>query len=314
MTATIRPPPPGEPAVTSPELQRLVDLARDQPLPPLRRDPGAVFTGFAAARRRQRTVVAAVAGGLLAAGLAAFALVRLDVFAARTAGPSGQIAEFVAPAADPPRAVQPRPPALASHIRITPEGDAPGPTVLGPWSIGLAPGTYAVEVDPHPGDETLRARTAGGSVELHHGRVHIVVGADHTEARLEHGVATWVAPLGERTPLTVPAEPVPTDIPAAPDPAELARRAEAQLTAGRRDAAIKLLTQLVTLHPTHTTARSALMDLAGLLKTDGRPDEARCAYRLYLTRYSGKAQLADEVERALARLGDGPACRGLRPR
>ena len=163
MTATIRPPPPGEPAVTSPELQRLVDLARDQQLPPLRRDPDAVFAGFTAARRRQRTIVAAVTGGLLAAGLAAFALVRLDMFAARTTGPSGQIAEFVAPAADTPRAVQPRPPSLAQHIRITPEGDAPSPTVLGPWSIGLAPGTYAVEVDDHPGAELLRARSAGGA-------------------------------------------------------------------------------------------------------------------------------------------------------
>jgi hypothetical protein len=311
MTVNIRPPPHDEPAVTSPELQRLVDLAKAQQPAPLRADADAVFAGFTAARRRQRTTMAALAGGLLAAGLAALALTRLDVFATRTASPSGQVAEYAAPAADAPRNVQQRPPTLAAQIHIVAEGDAPSPTVLGPWLIGLAPGTYAVDVDDHPGDELLRARSAGGTVELHHGRVHILVGADRTEARLEHGVATWVAPLGDRTPLTVPVEPVPADIPTA---SELARRAEAQLTAGKRDAAIKLLTQLVTQHPGHATARSALMDLAGLLKTDGRPDEARCAYRLYLSRYSGKAQLADEVEKALARLGDGPACRGLRPR
>lgn len=312
MTSPFRPPNHDEPAVTSPELRRLVDLARDQPLPPLRAAPEAVFAGVDAARRRQRLVLT---GGLLAAGIAALALVRLDVFATRTTSPSGQVAQHVATTADVPRTAVPRPPTLASQVRIVAEGETPSPTVLGPWSVGLAPGTYSVEVDDHPGDEQLRARSAGGTVELHHGRVHILVGADHTEARLETGVATWVAPLGERTPLTPPAaEPVPSDIPAPPDAADLARRAEAQLTAGRRDAAIKLLTQLVTVHPNHPAARSALMDLAGLLKSDARPNEARCAYRLYLSRYSGKAQLADEVEKALARLGDGPACKGLRPR
>jgi len=310
MTASIRPPPHDEPAVTSPELQRLVDLARDQHAPPSRASADAVFAGFTAARRRQKSY--AIAGGLLAAGLAALALTRLDVSATQTTGPSGQVAEFTAPAQDTPRTARPVPPRLATQIHIVPEGDTPTPTVLGPWSVGLAPGTYAVEVEDHPGDDVLRARSAGGSVELHHGRVHIMVGADHTEARLEHGVATWVAPLGDRKPLT--SEPVPADIPAPPDPGELARRAEAQLTAGKRDAAIKTLTQLVTQHPHHSASRSALMDLAGLLKTEDRTDEARCAYKLYLTRYSGKAQLADEVEKALARLGDGPACKGLRPR
>lgn len=311
MIMSIRPPPHDEPAVTSPELQRLVDLARDQPLPPLRSNADAVFAGYTAARRRTWTLAAA--GGLLAAGLAALALTRLDV-APQSAGPSGQIAEYTAPAPDVPRAARPAPPRLAEQVHIVPQGDAPSFTVLGPWLVGLAPGTYAVSVDDHPGDEVLRARSAGGSVELHHGSVHIVVGADHTEARLEHGVATWVAPLGERKPMTVGGEPVPADIPPPPDASELARRAEVQLTAGKRDAAIKTLTQLVNQHPNHSAARSALMDLAGLLKTENRTDEARCAYKLYLSRYSGKAQLADEVQKALGRLGDGPACKGLRPR
>lgn len=314
MTTSIRPPPhdqADEPAVRSPELQRLVDLARDQPLPPLRAGADAVFAGFVATRRRHRTL--AVAGGLLAAGLAALALTRLDL-AARTTSPSGQVAQFTAPASDAPRSARPVPARLAEQVHIVPEGDTPTPTVLGPWSVGLAPGTYAVEVDDHPGDEVLRARSAGGSVELHHGSVHILVAADHTEAKLVHGVATWVAPMGERRPLTVAGEPVPADIPPSPDPAELARRAESQLTAGKRDAAIKTLTQLVSQHPHHSAARSALMDLAGLLKSENRTDEARCAYTLYLTRYSGKAQLADEVQKALDRLGDGPPCKGLRPR
>jgi len=311
MTASIRPPPPDEPAVTSPELQRLVDLARDQHAPPSRASADAVFAGFTANRRRQKSF--ALAGGLLAAAaLAALALTRLDLTATQTTGPSGQVAEFTAPAQDAPRTARHVPPRLAAQIHIFPEGDTPTPTVLGPWSVGLAPGTYAVEVDDHPGDDVLRARSAGGSVELHHGRVHIMVGADHTEARLVHGVATWVAPMGDRKPLTT--EPVPADIPPPQGASELARRAETQLTAGKRDAAIKTLTQLVNQHPNHSAARSALMDLAGLLKSESRTDEARCAYKLYLSRYTGKAQLADEVEKALTRLGDGPACKGLRPR
>jgi hypothetical protein len=310
----IRPPQHDEPAVLSPELQRLVDYARDQPTPPLRVGADAVFAGYTAAKRGQRRVALVAVGGLLAAGLAAFALVRLDQAGPVVTGPSGQVAQHMAPGPAEPRPVAPPPAVLDPAVRIVAEGETPSPTVLGPWLVGLAPGSYAVEVDDHPGDETLRARSAGGTVEVHHGRVQILVGAAHTEARLEHGVATWVAPLGERTPLTVPDEPVQKDIPAAPDASELARRAEAQLTAGKRDAAVKLLTQLVNQHPGHPAARSALMDLAGLLKGEGRTDEARCAYRLYLGRYPGKAQLADEVEKALARLGDGPACRGLRPR
>jgi tetratricopeptide (TPR) repeat protein len=312
MTVEIRPPAAEEPAVRSPELQRLVLLAQDPPLPRLRGDVAAVHAAVDATRRRRRGL--ALVGGLgLAAGLAALALTRV---APPPTSPSGHVAQDMSPEPAPP--ARPPAPALAAAVRITAEGDAPGPTVLGAWEVGLAPGRYAVEVDDHPGDEVLRARSPGGSVELHHGRVHILVAASHSEARLEHGVATWVAPDGARSPLAAPsgAAPAPPDAPAdAPvDPSALARRAEELLRAGKRDAAIKLLAQVSTAHPQHPTARQALLDLGRLLKAEGRTDEARCAYRLYLGRYSGKAQLADEVEKALARLGDGPACRGLRPR
>jgi Flp pilus assembly protein TadD len=94
----------------------------------------------------------------------------------------------------------------------------------------------------------------------------------------------------------------------------LARRAEALLTAGQRDRAIAVLTQITRLHAHEPAARAALLDLAPLLKAAGRVDEARCAYRLYLERYPGKAQLGDDVRKALDRLGDGPACNGLSPR
>ena len=75
-----------------------------------------------------------------------------------------------------------------------------------------------------------------------------------------------------------------------------------------------MLTQITRLHAHEPAARAALLDLAPLLKAAGRVDEARCAYRLYLERYPARAQLADDVRKALDRLGDGPACDGLDPR
>ena len=194
---------------------------------------------------------------------------------------------------------------------------APGPELLarGPWDVELAPGRYTVTVDPHADAEPLRLHAGGGVVEVTHGRVQLSVAGDRVEVALREGVAVWVAPDGARSPLAP--EDVPEDSSATPPtegPAELARRAEAQLAAGKRDAAAALLRQLVTGHPASPQARTGLLDLAGLLKTDGRVDEARCAYALYLARYPGQEQLAGEVRRALDRLGAGPACRGLRPR
>jgi RNA polymerase sigma factor (sigma-70 family) len=60
---------------------------------------------------------------------------------------------------------RPRPPApRRAQVHIVAEGDTPTPTVLGPWSVGLAPGTYAVEVDDHPGDDSCApARPAAPS-------------------------------------------------------------------------------------------------------------------------------------------------------
>ncbi len=170
----------------------------------------------------------------------------------------------------------------------------------------------------------------------------MIVGASHTEVALQTGVGVWVAADGRRDALTPspaatltpapegpaagtstgPSAHSPAEGPSAHSPAEgpsalevsaLARRAEELLTSGKRDAAIKLLSQIVTAYPEHPAARAALLDLAPLLAAAGRVDEARCAYRLYLARYPGKPQLADQVEKALARLGEGRKCRGLKP-
>lgn len=321
-----------EPAVHTPELRALVDLARAQPPRPAPADEfERLHRGVAAARQAQTRRYAAFGGLALAAGLAALALTRLDLGMSDRAGPSGHVAQDMSqvPAAH-EAAVRPLGPVLADGVRVVAAADeTPTPTVLGPWEVGLAPGRYEVEVADHPGPELLRARSAGGTVELHHGRVEIVVAGSATTATLREGVATWIAPDGARSQLTAPAA-VATDVatgtdatttdvtppnsPAEPDVRLLARRAEDLLTAGKRDPAIKVLTQIVTQHPHEPAARGALLDLAPLLKAAGRVDEARCAYQLYLGRYAGKAQLADEVQKALGRLGEGPACRGLKPR
>lgn len=348
MKPDIRPAQPDEQAVHSPELMRLVELARAQPLPPTRQSADALHAAFLAARGAQRRRLGALAGLAVAAALAALALARLDLGLSQGTGPTGHVAEHMAPGTAP---LQPLGPVLAAGVRVVAASDdTPSPTVLGGWEVGLAPGRYTVEVDEHPGPELLRARASGGTVELHHGRVQVVVGAARTEVALQHGVGTWVAKDGARSALrpASAADPDPTATPPAaaasdaadPDPTAappaaaadrdadatnpardpavdvnaLARRAEALLTDGKREAAIKLLTQIVSAHAQHPAARGALLDLGPLLRAAGRVDEARCAYRLYLERYPGKPQLADQVAKALARLGDGPDCRGLKPR
>ena len=327
----------------SAELARLVALAQAQPLPRLRNDTERLHAGFLAARQARNRRLSRVGGVALAAGLAALVLVRADLGALGSTSPIGHVAQDMSrqPAAN--GVVEA--PRLATGVRVVARGQAtPAPTVRGPWEVELAPGSYEAEVEPHPGPELLRARSAAGSVDLHHGRVEIVVGASQARANLREGVATWVAPDGQRSELTAtPATPATPDAatphvatphaatphvatphvatpPTADAPGEgsdvraLARRAEALLTSGQRDGAIAVLTQITRLHAHEPAARAALLDLAPLLKAAGRVDEARCAYRLYLERYPARAQLADDVRKALDRLGDGPACDGLDPR
>ncbi len=93
---------------------------------------------------------------------------------------------------------------------------------------------------------------------------------------------------------------------------ELVRLAEVAMAENRRGDAIAVLTQLVRSHGASPAARTALLDLGRLLRDAGRRDEARCAYRSWVARWPGDGMRAD-VERALDALGDGPACRGLRP-
>ncbi|HEY0134688.1 MAG TPA: tetratricopeptide repeat protein, partial [Nannocystis sp.] len=283
----------------SDELESLVALAQAQPLPRLRTDADRLHAGFLAARQARTRRLSLVGGVALAAGLAGLMVVRADLGADHATSPIGHVAQDMSP--EPASSAVVEAPRLATGVRVAARGEATPPTVRGPWEVELAPGDYEAEVEPHPGPEVLRARAAGGTVELHHGRVEIAVAASEAHATLRDGVATWVAPDGKRSELkTAAAAAKPTVEPAdagtdVSDVRALARRAEALLTAGQRDRAIAVLTQITRVHPHEPAARAALLDLAPLLKAAGRVDEARCAYRLYLERYPGKAQLADDV-------------------
>lgn len=306
MSPDLRPPDHDEPAVRSPELLRLVQAARSAPAPVLKVSSDAVFAGFQARRRDARRLYVGV--GLAAAAAVALLWARPSFMSSRTGTLEPVATNTVVEAA------HTAPPALAATVRVVAE-EGPPAVVRAPWQVELADGRYDVTVAAHAGPELLQVDTAGGTVEIAQGRVVIVVAGTRTEALLRTGVATWIAPDGARTPLAV--APVGDDdetLDPAAGPSELARHADALLAAGRRDAAIRVLDRLVSAHPDSPPARAALLDLARLLKAAARTDEARCAHALYLERYPGKEQLADEVEAALARLGPGPACDGLRPR
>jgi hypothetical protein len=310
----IRPPDPDEPAVFSPELRRLVEFVRASPVPIVKVDVAAISAAVDERRRGRRR-------GLVALACAAAAVIALVSVRSTMSVKPGSGAPVLRTMTEEPLALAPAPtppapveaaPVLAPGVRAVAEA-GPAPTVRGPWEIELPPGTYELTVDAHAGPEVLVARTPTGVVEVTQGLVSVTVAGDRTVAELQTGVAVWVAPDGARTPLGPTLEPVPTDMPQAPGAAELARRAEALLAAGKRDAAVPVLRQLVTTYPQSAAARGGLIDLARIFKSDGKVDEARCAYTLYLSRYAGKEHLEGDVRQALDRLGDGPTCRGLRP-
>ena len=308
-------PPEDPPAVSTPQLRVLVELARSQSVPVRRRDLDAIHAAVLAARLARRRRVVAYATLAVAAALAALVVVRLDLFRDRApeqnlAISTGSIDHVAQDMPSGPASTVTAPPTLSAGARVLADSSAtPNPTVIGPWEVALAAGRYTVEVDEHPGAEALLLHAQDGTLELHHGSVLMIVGAARTEVELRTGVGVWVAADGRREPLLVPTAAAPTS----PDVSALARHAEELLTAGKRDAAIKQLGQIVTLYPQHPTARTALLDLAPLLGAAGRVDEARCAYHLYLARDPGTPQLADQVRKALARLGEGRGCHGLKP-
>jgi hypothetical protein len=209
---------------------------------------------------------------------------------------------------------------LDPSIRIRSDHAAEPPRVLGPWSIALDTGSHELMVQPIA-DRALRIELPERTLELVHGSmsIELVAGAPHAAVvRLESGIAAWIEADGTRVQIEVerielPGEPTLEPVVSEPSAAELAREAERKLIAGQRDEAIGLLRKLVRKYPKAPQARTALMDLAAQERMAGDADRARCAYQLYLERWP-HSEVRAEIDKQIAKLGEGPSCRGLDPR
>ncbi|MBK8263003.1 MAG: tetratricopeptide repeat protein [Nannocystis sp.] len=304
----------------SPELRRLIQGMRArQPLPVVKVTADQIYARWSDRREQRRRRVRRALAGVAAAAVIILGVARAErsVFSDSTIAPSAPARQLVAGADAPgldahaaPLEITPQqdptPPAppLDRDIHLSPRGPGvPAPEVLAARVLRLGVGAYLIDHDGAP----LRVHTVDGELELHAGVYVVAVAADRTEIQIERGAATWIA--GGPASASAAARPLK---PAA-SPAELARIAEAHLTAGRREQAARALRRLLLTYPDAEESQRGLLDLARLHRTLGEPDEARCAYQLYLDRHP-KAPLRGEVTAALDRLGPGPTCRGLRPR
>ena len=313
-----------EPAVRHPGLQMLVDAARAQPTPLASLDAETLHAAWRAhrARRRARIATLAVAAAVLL-GLAALTPRLLEPTPSPSES-SGTVAETREPAPPttqpssdraPETTVTPEdaPPRLAAGVEVTrlPGTDpAAAVEITGAHALRLPAGEWSV--DSHV-SETVEVGIPDGTLELHGGHVQVRVAADVAHAEVLRDEVIHVDLEGRRTPLH-PGAPTDAATPsrARPTAEALAAEAEAHLAAGDRAQAIASLRRLVTTYPRSATARTGLIDLGRLLEASGRKDEARCAYAVFLERWPGHA-LSGDVSRASTALGEGPACKGLRP-
>ncbi|MFV8750966.1 tetratricopeptide repeat protein [Nannocystaceae bacterium ST9] len=317
---------PNEPMPVRPALRAFVEAARAQPIAPTRLSAHEVQRAWAADRRERKTERKLLAVGV-SIGLAAAALVGLITtsLGAWIDGPSepDEIASSVEP--DSPSSIETPPVAsLDPAIRVRSAADE-SPRVLGPWSIALERGHHEIAVEPSPGHALRIDLPDARALELVHGALTLDFVERGAVVRLESGIAAWIEVDGTRTQIAVErieldtatseaeveAEPTPRS--SEPSASELARAAERQLLAGSRADAIATLRKLVRKYPRTPQARTALMDLAAQERLAGSPDRARCAYQLYLERWP-HSEVRSEIDKQLAKLGQGPACRGLDPR
>jgi hypothetical protein len=319
-----------EPAVRNSRLRLMVDAARAEPAPVLRVDAAAVHAGWQEHRAGQRRSVAVglsiAAAVVLGVGLwqlrGATDEPEVPVAAsvdrpAPTPPVSDRDVETPVPAHDEPKPAVAEPtvaPTLAATIHVSPlEPTAGAPDVLGPRRLRLPDGSWSIDSEEA---EPVEVALPDGMLELRGGSVHVKVAGDVVHVEVLQGEVLRVDLSGHRTSLRATPEPAIEPVEptiASPGPAALAREAEALLAAGDRTGAIRTLRRLVTRHGRSAAAQGGLIDLGRLLKAAGQPDEARCAYGLFLERWPGHA-LAGDVTRARAALGDGPACDGLHPR
>jgi hypothetical protein len=316
------------PVLTRPALRAFVQAAQSQPIAPTRLTAHEVQRAWAQDQREQQRTRKVLAIGV-ALGLAAAAMVGLITTSllddghdqdrtdevARDSGAGGRASDS-----------NEITPTLDAAIRVRSDAAA-APRVLGPWSIAIDGGIHqkAVQALAH---RALRIELPERTLELVHGEMSIDLVGRSAVVRLESGTAAWVDAEGTRTQIQVerielagiePSEPSVAEPsvaePSASEPSasELAREAERQLIAGKRDEATRLLRKLVRKYPRAPESKAALMDLASQEGLAGDPDRARCAYQLYLERWP-HSEVRAEINKQIAKLGEGPSCRGLDPR
>jgi hypothetical protein len=335
--------PADEPAVHTPALAMLVDAARRRRTPTVRLDADQIRVAWVERQRvRRRTVVSMlVAAGI---GVLAFGVMRsqseqssLGGRGAPTPVASGSTEKSPPPVAEEHVSLPevnapavPEPVRLAEGIRVSPRaGTSAAFTITRPTELVLDDGALQVEVEPRT-DPVRIELSQGRALEISVGVSIVEVAGDVVNVevvsgsvvRIEadgtrHVLGPRVSPVGASASASANASSSSAAIPSVaseePGPAELARIAERELEGGDRAAAIKTLGKLVRKYPRSAAGQTGLLDLARLLKSAGRRDEARCAYATYLERWP-RTGLRNEVERALTGLGEGTACRGLTPR
>lgn len=327
MTVSDFRPPSDEPAVRHEGLRVLVDAARAEPAPTLRVDAQAVYAGWQQRRTGQRRglAVGLVLAATVLLGVGVLELrgaidrtsnadepVAVDGGSTPAARATGVEDAGPAPVPDPThQGVAPREPTpsvapvLAATIHVSPL--TPGmaaPEVLGARTLRLPAGSWSIDSEEA---EPVEVALPDGTLELRGGSVQVQVAGDVAHVEVLRAEVLRVDATGQRITLR------PRLAVAGPSPAELAREAEELMAAGDRAGAIRTLRRLVTRHGRSAAAQAGLIDLGRLLKASGQPDEARCAYGLFLTRWPGHA-LAGDVTRAREALGKGPSCDALRPR
>jgi TolA-binding protein len=199
--------------------------------------------------------------------------------------------------------------ALADAVHVEARGEWPEATVLGAWELELQRGRYGVTVAENA-EAPLTVRLAAKRLEIVEGEVLVDTTGTAPVVILRSGVASWVSDDGRREALTVESVALEKRAPTA---SQLARAAEKRMAAGDDAGAIAALQQLLRAHPRAAPSRAATFDLGRLLERRGRKDEARCAYESFIDRWPS-SDLRRDVERKLERLGEGPACRGMKPR
>lgn len=200
--------------------------------------------------------------------------------------------------AEPPRPeptpTDPPPPtelALAEGITVTTESGT-DPVVVSQWQIEVSAGVYRIAVETTV-ESTFHVKHRKRTLDVEPGTELVF---DNGKFDIQRGRAHWQdEDKAER-----------------PSASMLAARAESEMASGDRAAAIQTLTKLARLHPRASETRTGLVDLARLRTAAGDRDHARCAYELALERWPN-ASIATDIRRALDRLGEGRACKGLRP-